>query len=173
MALTQEEIIRILLTARTRILATAWLVVRDANASEDIFQNLTVKAISDGTRFERDAALISWAFVTARHEALNWVRDRRNRATVLGADALDLLVGEWTEAGSGSDGGRVEALRKCLGKLPNEARRLMELRYFEQQSCGNVASALGLGLEVVYQRLSRLHRALRQCIERRLALEIS
>jgi RNA polymerase sigma-70 factor (ECF subfamily) len=169
MSLTQEDIIRTLLAARTRLLAAAWVVVRDANASEDIFQNLTVKAIGGGAVFEREAALISWGFVTARHEALNWVRDRRNQALVLHGDVLDLLDAEWAKADPASGGERVAALQECVGKLPGDARRLVELRYYDGQSCGEVASALGLGLEAVYQRLSRLHRSLRQCIEQRLA----
>jgi RNA polymerase sigma-70 factor (ECF subfamily) len=169
MALSQEDIIRTLLAARRRIIASAWLVVRDANASEDIFQNLMLKAISSGALFERDADLLSWAFVTTRREALNQVRDRRTRARVLRAEILDLLGAEWAAAGSRSDGDRVDALEACVGGLPDNDRRILELRYYDDRSCGEVASALGLTLEAVYQKLSRLHRALRQCIERRLA----
>ena len=52
MALTQEDVVRTLLAARTRISASAWIVVRDVQAAEDIFQNLTVKALSGATPFE-------------------------------------------------------------------------------------------------------------------------
>jgi RNA polymerase sigma-70 factor (ECF subfamily) len=168
MALTREEIIRGLLAARTRIVAAAWLIVRDAHAAEDIFQTVTVKTLESGADFERDAALISWAFVSARHLALNWVRDQRQRAVVLHSDALDILDAEWAKEPSGSCRDRVEALELCLGELPGDAR-LLELRYYDQKSCAEVGAALSLGLDVVYQRISRLHRALRQCVERRLS----
>jgi RNA polymerase sigma-70 factor, ECF subfamily len=169
MPLNQEDIIRTLLAARRRILAAAWLVVRDASASEDIFQNVTFKAMTSGARFEREADLISWAFVTTRHEALNWIRDRQSQAIVLDSELLNLLGVEWAAVGSKSDGDRVEALEACVGGLPGNDRRMLELRYQDERSCGEVASALGLKLDTVYQRLSRLHRALRECIERRLA----
>jgi RNA polymerase sigma-70 factor (ECF subfamily) len=169
MALTQEEIIRTLLGARSRLVAAAWLVVRDAHVAEDIFQSMTIKAIDGRSEFEREAALISWAFVTTRHEALRSVRDRRHRAVVLESSALDLLDAEWAQGSSGALRDRIDALEQCLGELPEDARRLVELRYYDQRSCSEVASVLRLGLQAVYQRLSRLHRALRSCVEGRLA----
>jgi DNA-directed RNA polymerase specialized sigma24 family protein len=44
---------------------------------------------------------------------------------------------------------------------------LLDLRYFEGLDCVAVARELGLELQVVYKRLSRLHESLRQCVERR------
>jgi len=163
MALSQEDVVRTLLGARTRISASAWMVVRDVQAAEDIFQNLSVKALSGSTRFELEAQLLSWAHITARHEALNWVRSRKGRTLVLDETILDLVASE----GQG-EGGRVEALRECLATLPSGSREILDLRYSEERSCVEISRVLGLGLEAVYQRLSRLHRAIKQCTERRL-----
>ena len=44
MALDQQEIVQTLLAARMRISAAAWLIVRDAQTGEDIFQDVSVKA---------------------------------------------------------------------------------------------------------------------------------
>jgi len=169
MPLNQATIVQTLLAARRRIIAAAWLVVRDASASEDIFQNLTVKAISSGALFEREADLLSWAFLTTKHEALNWVRDRKSRAIVLDPELLNLLGAEWSASGSRSDGDRVDALEACIKSLSCNNRRILELRYYDQRSCGEVASSLDLNLDAVYQRLSRLHHALRKCVEQRLS----
>jgi RNA polymerase sigma-70 factor (ECF subfamily) len=87
---------------------------------------------------------------------------------VLDDDVLELLEAEWAAAPA-LGGARVDALRDCLDRAPADARRLLELRYFEGRSCDEVAAESGLGLAAVYQRLSRLHRALKLCIERRLA----
>ncbi len=170
MALLQDDIIRTLLASRLRIVAAAWIVVRDAQAAEDIFQNLTVKAMGGAATFEREAQLISWAHVTARHEALNWVRDRKGRTVALDQAVLELLEDEWAKDRERPDpeGDRVEALRQCMGELPEPSRRVLELRYFEERPCGEVSRRMGIGLDAVYQRLSRLHRTLRQCVERRM-----
>jgi DNA-directed RNA polymerase specialized sigma24 family protein len=57
--LAQVDIVRTLLAARMRISASAWVIVRDAQAAEDIFQNVTVKALAGGGQFEREAQLVS------------------------------------------------------------------------------------------------------------------
>ena len=41
---------------RTRLSAAAWLVVRDAHAAEDIFQNVAVKAMTREARFEAEGS---------------------------------------------------------------------------------------------------------------------
>jgi len=168
MPLSQEETVRTLLAARARISASAWMIVRDVQAAEDIFQNLSVKALSGDTRFELEAQLISWAHITARHEALNWIRSRKGRTLSLDEAVLDLVASEWEE---GKEGTRVEALRDCLGTLPSGSRRVLDMRYAEERTCEEISRLLGLGLDAVYQRLSRLHRAIKRCTERRLAGE--
>jgi len=172
MALSQEDVVRTLLAARIRISASAWLVVRDVQAAEDIFQNLSVKALSGTTRFELEAQLLSWAHITARHEALNWVRSRKSRALSLDEAVLDLVASEGDREGvDRKEGQRVEALRECLATLPSGSRQILDLRYAEERSCEEISRVLGVGLDAVYQRLSRLHRAVKQCTERRLTGE--
>src|SRR5436190_6340872 len=119
MSLSQEVVVRTLLAARTRISASAWMVTRDVQAAEDIFQNLSVKALAGGTPFELEAQLVSWAHITARHEALNWLRSRKGRAVCLDEAVLNLVADEWEEA----DGPRLEALRRCLETLPGGSRQ--------------------------------------------------
>ena len=168
MPLSQEAIVRTLFAARNRISAAAWLVVRDAQSAEDIFQNVSIKALTRGVVFEHEAQLLSWASVTTRHESIDWLRRHRADALVLDDALLETLEAEWAEAPT-PEGVRVEALRDCLDKAPNAARRMLELRYFEGRSCEEVSKMVGIGLAALYQRLSRLHRALKICVERRLA----
>jgi hypothetical protein len=51
------------------------------------------------------------------------------------------------------------------------SRQILDLRYSEERSCEEISRVLGLGLDAVYQRLSRLHRAIKHCTERRLTGE--
>ncbi len=45
MKLSEQDILRIVMKSRDRIAAAAWMVVRDAHAAEDIFQNVALKAL--------------------------------------------------------------------------------------------------------------------------------
>lgn len=171
MTLPQEDIVRALMTERVRISAAIFLIVRDAHVAEDIFQNVTVKALAGKATFEHVAQLFSWARISARHEALNWLRDHRNRTAVLDEAVLDLLAVDPQESRPQPQVDQIEALRACLAKLPEDARALLDRRYVDGQACADVSRTLKLGIDTVYQRLSRLHRALRVCITKRLGTE--
>ena len=70
MKLSEEIILQTLLGARTRLSAAVWLVVRDTHGAEDIFQDITLKAMRGSATFESEAALLSWAFITARRQGI-------------------------------------------------------------------------------------------------------
>ena len=52
--------------------------------------------------------------------------------------------------------------------LPERSSRLLKLRYFENNNCGEVAEKFSMNLNAIYKRLSRLHHGLKECIELRL-----
>ena len=68
----------------------------------------------------------------------------------------------------GQAGGRSQALRDCLSELPAKSRELLKMRYFDGQRCEEVAASLNTKLDAIYKRLSRLHQALKFCIETKL-----
>lgn len=168
MNLSEQEILQALMKWRARLSAAAWVLMRDTHAAEDVFQNVALKAMTREVRFESEAALVSWAFITARREGIDWLRRHRTEALGLSEDILALLEQEWRSASPQPSGARVDALRECLAAAPPSARQLLRLRYFDGYSCEEVAEQLGIGLDAIYKRISRLHESLRECIEGRL-----
>jgi RNA polymerase sigma-70 factor (ECF subfamily) len=169
MPLDHEQILRHLFAARQRLSALAWTVVRDAGAAEDLFQNVALKAVTREVRFEHEGALLSWATVSIRREAIDWLRKRQRETLGLEPDILDLLEQEWNQRDAVPEGPRIDALRRCLEGMPEASRRLLALRYEEGRTCQEVADRIGASLDAIYQRLSRLHRQLRHCVDERLA----
>ena len=167
MALTEQEAFQLLMARRTRVSAAAWVVVRDAHAAEDLFQNVALKAMTREVSFETESALMSWAFITARREGIDWLR-RHQRETSLDAGILELLEHEWQSEAAHPAGAKMEALQDCLEATPASARRLLKLRYFDGYSCEEVAEQMGIGLNAIYKRVSRLHENLKDCIEGKL-----
>ncbi|MBM3846648.1 MAG: sigma-70 family RNA polymerase sigma factor [Verrucomicrobia bacterium] len=168
MNLSEQAVLATLMQARTRLSAAAWLVVRDTHAAEDIFQNVALKAMTREVTFESEAALISWALVSARREGIDWLRRRQRESVGLDAEILDLIDREWQVASTHPAGIRIDALRDCLAATPESARHLLRLRYFDGHSCEEVAQELGIGLNAIYKRVSRLHESLKECIEAKL-----
>jgi RNA polymerase sigma-70 factor (ECF subfamily) len=167
MPLDHETILKHLFAARQRLGAAAWLIVRDAQAAEDLFQNVALKAVTKNVSFEHEGALLSWAMVSIRREAIDWRRKRQPESLGLEPEVLDLISAEWS-ASPQPEGPRMEALRECLAAVPEQSRQLLQLRYFDGHSCGEVARRVGASLDAVHQRLSRLHRQLKHCVDARL-----
>ena len=166
--LSEPDILQTLMKWRTRVSAAAWVVIRDAHAAEDIFQNVALKAMTRAVKFENEAALMSWAFITARREGIDWLRRHQRETLCLDADILELLGQEWQSEAAHPAGAKVEALQDCLAAAPEAARRLLKLHYFDGYSCEEVAEQMGLGLNAIYKRVSRLHEGLKECIEGKL-----
>jgi RNA polymerase sigma factor (sigma-70 family) len=131
MNLREPEILQALMKSRTRLSAAAWVVVRDTHAAEDIFQNVALKAMTREVSFESEGALLSWAFIAARHEGIDWLRRHRREALGLGEEILVLLEQDWQAESSQPSGARIDALRECLAAAPQSTRQLLRLRYFD------------------------------------------
>jgi len=165
MPLSEKEILRFLMQSRERISAAAWLVVKDAHVAEDIFQNTVLKAVTKDVNFEAEAALFSWAFITARRDSLNWIRKHRRESVGFDEDILTLIHQDWQNDHLNPKGNRFEVLRDCMEELPQKSEKILRLRYFEGLSCGEIADSISITLDAVYKRLSRIQNSLRKCVE--------
>ena len=165
MPLSEKEIFRFLMQSRERISAAAWLVVKDAHVAEDIFQNTVLKAVTKDVSFEAEAALFSWAFITARRDSLNWIRKHRRESVGIDEDILTLIHQDWQNDHLNPKGNRFELLRDCMEELPKKSEKILRLRYFEGLSCGEIADSISITLDAVYKRISRIQNSLRKCVE--------
>ena len=172
MPLDHETILKHLFEARQRLSGVAWLMVRDAQAAEDLFQNVALKSVTKNVAFEHEGALLSWAMVSIKREAIDWLRKRKPETLGLEPEVLDLISDEWSTHPQ-PEGQRMEALRECLASVPEKSRQLLHLRYFDGHSCDEVAQKVGANVDAVYQRLSRLHRQLKQCVEQKVAAALA
>ena len=165
MPLSEKEILRFLMQSRERISAAAWLVVKDAHVAEDIFQNTVLKAVTKDVSFEAEAALFSWAFITARRDSLNWCRKHGRESVGIDEDILTLIHQDWQNDHLNPKGNRFEVLRDCMEELPKKSEKILRLRYFEGLSCGEIADSISITLDAVYKRISRIQNSLRKCVE--------
>ncbi len=162
MGLDQNTVVQVLLRERVRISASVLGILRDVHAADDVFQQVVLQALEGREQFREPEHLLAWSLRAARHRAIDSIQKRGARC--LDTAVLELLEDQWVEDVSP----RVEALQHCMDKLPPPARRLLRLRYQDGLRCNAVADRLGRTVDAVYQNLSRIHRQLRQCVERQL-----
>jgi RNA polymerase sigma-70 factor (ECF subfamily) len=166
--MTQEDLLKTLLDARLRLCAGLWPVLHDTHAVEDIFQVTLLRAVKEAETLRDADHALAWARVTARNLAIDHLRKHGSRVVLLDEAALDALDAELDERGTEALEARMDALKRCVEKLPERSRRLVNLRYHENRSGQQVAEAMGVKLDAMYQAMRRVHLALRDCVERQL-----
>ncbi|MCX6854759.1 MAG: sigma-70 family RNA polymerase sigma factor [Verrucomicrobia bacterium] len=168
--MTEELLVKTLLDARPRLVAGALAVVRDVHSAEDVFQEVLLRALRMRESFSDEGGLLAWARVTARNLGIDQVRRSGRLGEILSELALDAMH-ERLEAASDSQRLRAEAMRFCVEKLPEESRTLLRLRYDEGHKGPELSRLLRRNEAAIYKALSRLHQALRLCINQRLAAQ--
>lgn len=165
MPMLADAVVQALLRRRLHVTAAAAVVLRDPHAADDVFQQVVLSALESRDHFADAEHLFAWAARTARCRAVDAARRRRLRT--LSDEVLDLFEADAAAGPDGSD--RLDALHACLDDLPEHARELLRLRYDDGLTAVAVAARLRRSADAVYQSLSRLHRGLRLCVEKRLA----
>jgi RNA polymerase sigma-70 factor (ECF subfamily) len=163
---------RALFRDRARLLGYVTAIVRDADLADDVFQEVTLLAMQRAGRIRDVEHLLLWARKAGRYKALEALRAKGGGWLPLDDDVLDALEAEWDAAGSDAAGSDAAAeqlhdLRRCMQRLSARARRILHLRYSDGLSGLQLAETLTIGVASVYVALSRIHRALRDCMARR------
>jgi len=167
----QSEFVRTLLAERGTLLGFIHSLVRDRHLAEDVFQSVMVAAISKRDEIQDREHLLKWLRTAARFEAMSQLRGRRGEPAGLDDSVLNLLEAHWARHDNYPGSVKADALRRCVALLTPNARDLLRLRYEEGISGERLAAAVGKGLNTVYVALTRIHRALADCVRNRLKAE--
>jgi len=144
-----------------RVYAFCTLGGRSREEAEDLTAQTFERALRAIDRYEeRGAPFSAWLLRIAAHV----VADRARRAEPLDAaapladddGAAADAAPDWTE-----EWARATWLRGCLAVLPEDQRRVVQLRYYEDRSFGDVAARMDRSENAVKQLLRRALAALR------------
>jgi RNA polymerase sigma-70 factor, ECF subfamily len=127
---------------------TAYLIVHDRAAAEDIAQEAFVSAVDHLDHFDRRRRFAPWLGRIVANRAIDFARARAARREIAGAPPF--------EAPERDAGGRLsEDLVAALRTLAPEQRAVVVLRYVLELTPGEIARALELPRGTVNSRLRR------------------
>jgi RNA polymerase sigma factor (sigma-70 family) len=129
-------------------------VVRDPEVADDVMQATFVKALEHGHEARAETSR-GWLFRVAFHEALA----SRRRSTTR-EKGLRRLASFGRKGQPGPDdpivrSETVEAVRKALGELPEEQKRVVLARVYDEKTFAQIAGEFGLPLGTVLTRMRR------------------
>lgn len=171
MPMPPQQIARILVRDRDRLIAPIWAVVRDFDLAEDLYQDICADAVEKRDEIDDERHLINWVRRAGLFRGIDALRRREANPLVFDTDVLALIDDEWTEPDLDEGRRKGQALRHCMGKLTPNAQQLIHLRYAENIKGKALAEKLGKKPNAVFVALSRVHKTLGQCIEAELARE--
>lgn len=169
-AMQQAELSRLLMQHRTALYGYILACVRNHADAEDILQNVCVAVTESIDRLQNEEGFLPWAREIARRRVLAHFRNSQH------ARSTDPeLVQRLAEAAERLDEKRPAsehhaALLACLESLPRRSRRLILSRY-DGSGAEELAQRFGRSVQAIYALVKRIKAALRECVERRLAME--
>ncbi len=152
------------------VLAYIRAIVRDFNLAEDVFQEVSILALAKYESIRDEKHFGGWIRRTARLESLAMLRKRGTLPQPLSDAALDLLDATWDEVEQSGRADQIEALRICLEELTPRSQRIVRLRYGQGMKGAELAEVFQRPLNTIYVAVYRIHRALADCIRKRMAL---
>lgn len=110
--------------------------------TDDILQNVFIKAWSSIDSFQSRSKLSTWLYRIAINEALDYIRRQKCRIVAASADD-DLTLANRLMADDNFDGDRAEALlQQAIAQLPEVQRAVFTLRYYDEMKYSDISQLL-------------------------------
>jgi RNA polymerase sigma-70 factor (ECF subfamily) len=165
--MNREDVVRGLIRDQIQLLGYLYAIVRETSLAEDLFQELVVLAMQKHEQIDDAAHLRVWARRAARLEGLKAIRKRGRTRTGLDEGVLDLLEPVWEESDPLDLSQDTEHLRSCMERLGPKAQEILKLKYVQSKDGAAIAHILKVKVHSVYVTLSRIHKTLGDCLEKK------
>ena len=140
--------------------AIALDVLGDHHLATDVAQDSFVRAYEHLTRLRKPEAFGPWLMRIAHRCALDSAR-RGPKETQLETGMVEVM-----ESPNGRLDEEKQRLLAAVVRLPKAEKQVVMLRYFGENSAGEVAKIAGRSVGTVTKQLSRAHKRLREMLER-------
>lgn len=163
-----ENYLQLLNTHEKALAAYVYALVNDRHDAEDIIQSCKLTMWKQFDQFEPGTHFQAWARKIALHQILNYRRTEKRKPLYSTDPAFIEAVAAEIDRDSDSLSARSEALQHCLQRLPENQRRTILMRYYEDHDIAEIASQTKRTEGAVYRLLSRIRTSLNDCVKARL-----
>ena len=162
-----EEFVLSLVNCQGSLYAYILSLVLNRDRARDLLQQTVIVLLEKEQEFQPGTNFTAWAFRVAYYEVLADHRNRKRERHLFSEQLLSLISEDAQQISSESED-RLDALRKCLGKLTESQRQLVQDRYSSNGSVQDIAQRAKKKPGAISVELHRIRNALADCINRRL-----
>ena len=166
-----DRFFRLYTAVSNRIFSYLLVVVHNRDNAEELAQETATLLWSKFDEYEEGTNFGAWAIAIARLKALEFLRKRKNSQMIFDDSFYD-SVSKHTVKSSEDLSSQTEALKHCLEKLSEIQLKLLSMRFKKNLSIKKISQLTGRPLGSLYHYYSSLIRGLRDCINKRLSLEM-
>ena len=165
----RDLVLKQALEYRVELLAYARSLLGNYAAAEDAVQDAMLVVVKKFDQFQEGTSILAWCRAIVRLEVLR-IRQRHRRETSLSErlldDAIDAAFAEFQTAQRGEAvQDWHEALERCLRRLPDRGRKVLQARFADELSYEQIGQHVGMTIEAVRKALFRLKKQVRLCVE--------
>ena len=164
---SQQDFLRVFLANEREILRYVVALVPNLADAQEIVQQTAVVLWEKFDQYDAERPFAPWACRFALNVTRQWMARRQRWKALLNSGLAEELASRREQLRPEFDA-RLVHLDRCLQKLPEEQRSLVDGYYFRQLDVATVSDQAERTVDAVYKALQRIRRQLRECIERSL-----
>ena len=159
----RDRVVKQAFECRVQLIAYAYALLGDYSTADDAVQDAMLTVVKKYDQFTEGTSIMAWCRSIVRLEVLR-IRQKQHRDRTLVARLLEDSIGQaFNEYDSvdfaNQDAQRRKALVKCLGKLTQQGRLVLQGRFAESLSYAQIGKKVGMSLEAVRKSLYRQKKA--------------
>lgn len=166
-----DQFIALLMAHQGQIFGYIYAAVRNLDDADELYQQTSLVLWRKFSHYQLGSDFARWACKAAKYEILHFQRDRRRSAICFSDQALTNLAEAQTSRDDEMGVFEQQILAECVNELSPDDQQVVRLRYGQQNSIKQVADTLQRSVQTLYNSLSRIRRALFDCVHLKLEQE--
>lgn len=167
----QVELMKQAFRYQNSLVSYAYGYLRDWSSAEDVVQDAFLVLMEKWQEFKPELGVFSWVRKMVFYKVQELRRARRKEVRVEDPELQDLVQGVLEKHFDEDAGSRhdplVKAYQDCMGKLNAGAADLLQRYYWNEEPGDRIAERLQRSVNAVWLSLSRIRKAIRDCVQRR------
>ncbi len=144
--MAKEQLTEYILDNQQKFYRIAYCYVKDKDRALDIVQNMICKAFEKQHTLKNKNAVKTWVYRILINECLDTVRREKREALMEQAKLPEEIYIERAYD-------KEDTVSRCMEKLPENIRVVLQLRYYEELSLKEIAAITDTNLSTVKTRL--------------------
>lgn len=162
-----EQFTRLWVKNQRGVAAFIHMSLGNPHDTEDVLQEVAADASRNFDKYDPSRPFVAWLIGIARQRLVDHYRKQDRQRAELAPDTLALLDQAYAETAEEIDD-RLIALRKCMDKLPEHHRVLINRRYGFDDPLAEIAKSVGSSAKAVNAMLTRVRKLLADCVQQRM-----